>query len=68
MAKRIYLVTTRVRDKTGEGAQHVQLIEAGYAGQAVRHASDAHITCEVCSTADAVDLGAQGIRVEKAGE
>lgn len=68
MAARIYKVTTAVRDTTGEGASHVQLIEAENAAQAIRRAVRDHVTCEVCSVADALALGAAGTKVVKADE
>ena len=63
---RIYKVVTTVRDSTGEGAFHTQLIDAPTASVAIRHAVVDHVTCEVCSVADALKLGAQGVKVEVA--
>lgn len=58
----VYKVSTKV-----EGAK-VRLVEAKTKAQAIAHVVSDTIDAEVCEIADAVDLGAAGVKVEKAGE
>ena len=49
-------------------ATETRLIEAKTTAGAMRYAADAWITVEKCTTAEAVALGAAGIKIEQAGE
>ena len=54
--------------KSKPSATETRLIEAKTSAAAMRFAADAWITVEKCTTAEAVELGAAGIKIERAGE
>lgn len=45
-----------------------RLIEAANHASAMRHAAKDWISIAVCTTEEAVELGAAGVKIEKAGE
>ena len=68
-SKRIYKVEVSIENKDGsETVSQVRLINASNQPRALAHAVKGHVTVEVCSTADAVALGAAGVTIEEAGK
>jgi len=57
----IYRVVCKVQDK-----EQVRLIDAPNTAAAMRFASGQWLTVQLCTTSEAVELGAQGVKVEKA--
>lgn len=68
----IYKITTKATVSDENGAKFsgagVRLVDAKTKAQALAHVVADTIDAEVCDTADAVRLGAAGVKVEKAGE
>lgn len=58
-----YKVVTKV-----EGDKLVRLVEAKTKAQAIAHVIADTISAEPCSIPDAVKLGAEGVKIETAGE
>ena len=50
------------------GGETTRLVEAKTKAQAIAHVVSDTITAYPCEIADAVELGAAGVKVEKAGE
>lgn len=67
-----YKVTTKATIPNQEGtaipAVSTRLVEAKTKAQAIAHVVSDTIVAEVCEIADAVTLGAAGVKLEKAGE
>ena len=67
-----YKVTTKGRFADREGTavpvENTRLVEAKTKAQAIAHVVADTIEAEPCGVADAVELGAAGVKVEKAGE
>ncbi len=67
----IYKVTTKLPQNPPPGVIYMtdtRLVEAPNAAQAVRHVASAIMECSVCTITDALELGAKGVTVEKAGD
>lgn len=64
----IYKVTTTLPDETHamKAVAVVKLVDAANVNAAVRHASKAFITAEVADGAELVELGAKGVKLERA--
>lgn len=52
----------------GGASGTTRLVEAKTKAQAIAHVVSDTIEADVCEIADAVELGAAGVKVEKAGE
>ena len=59
-----YKVTTSVAGATAA----IRLVEAKTKAQAIGHVVKDQVEAEVCTTADAVELGNAGYKIEKAGK
>lgn len=62
------MTTYHIRTKTGPDSYTERIVEAKTRAQAVAHVAADTIQASICETADAVRLGAAGVKVEKAGE
>lgn len=66
MATYKIVVEVLTKEDARRAFTEVHLIEAKNAAQAIAHAVKSHITCEKATMAEAVELGASGVKLEVA--
>lgn len=62
----IYKAVCKVPSKNETLAEETRLIESANMATAMRHATERWVTIEKCTMSEAVELGAAGVKVEKA--
>ena len=62
----IYRLDCAIPHDQPNATKQTRLIEAANTASAMRFAAKDWITIEVCTTAEAVELGAAGVKIEKA--
>lgn len=62
----VYKCTSRLAKSNAESVEVTQLVEAKNESAAIRYVAAGIIQADVCTTAEAVELGARGIKLEQA--
>lgn len=62
----IYKLITKIAPEKSTPVEVTQLVEAANQSAAIRHVASGIITAEVCTTQEAIKLGASGVKLEQA--